>query len=118
MTTWNDGRSRAPLTALHPASICGRSRRMRGHLAAAARITLPALALHRGWVMSIRNWPTAERPRERLIEHGAQALSDGELLAVLIGCGNRGRTAVDLARNLLGAFGSLRDFLNADRDTC
>jgi DNA repair protein RadC len=68
--------------------------------------------------MSIRNWPMTERPRERLIECGAKALSDGELLAVLIGCGNRGRTAVDLARALIGEFGSLREFLSADRDRC
>jgi DNA repair protein RadC len=68
--------------------------------------------------MSIRHWPLAERPRERLIERGAQVLSDGELLAVLIGCGNRGRTAVDLARELIRAFGSLREFLNADRRKC
>jgi DNA repair protein RadC len=68
--------------------------------------------------LSIRNWPLAERPRERLIEHGPQVLSDGELLAVLIGCGNRGRTAVDLARELIRVFGSLRDFLNAERGKC
>lgn len=68
--------------------------------------------------LSIRNWPASERPRERLIEHGPQVLSDGELLAVLIGCGNRGRTAVDLARQLISVFGSLRDFLNAGRERC
>jgi DNA repair protein RadC len=68
--------------------------------------------------MSIRNWPMAERPRERLIECGPKVLSDGELLAVLIGCGNRGRSAVDLARELIGEFGSLREFLSADRDRC
>jgi DNA repair protein RadC len=68
--------------------------------------------------LSIRNWPASERPRERLIEHGPQVLSDGELLAILIGCGSRGRTAVDLARQVLSVFGSLRDFLNADADTC
>jgi DNA repair protein RadC len=68
--------------------------------------------------MSIRNWPKTERPRERLIERGADVLSDGELLAVLIGCGNRGRSAVDLARALIAQFGSLRAFLRADRRTC
>ena len=68
--------------------------------------------------LSIRNWPASERPRERLIEHGPQVLSDGELLAILIGCGSRGRTAVDLARQVLTVFGSLRDFLNADADKC
>jgi DNA repair protein RadC len=68
--------------------------------------------------MSIRNWPATERPRERLIERGPQVLSDGELLAVLIGCGNRGRSAVDLARELIVEFGSLREFLTADRGRC
>jgi DNA repair protein RadC len=69
-------------------------------------------------LMSIRNWPATERPRERLIERGPQVLSDGELLAVLIGCGKRGRSAVDLARALIVEFGSLREFLNADQDRC
>lgn len=68
--------------------------------------------------MSIRNWPLADRPRERLIELGAQALSDGELLAVLIGCGNRGRTAVDLAHDLIRVFGSIREFLTAEPSKC
>jgi DNA repair protein RadC len=68
--------------------------------------------------MSIRNWPKTERPRERLIEHGPNALSDGELLAVLIGCGNRGRSAVDLARLLIDEFGSLREFLTAEPSRC
>jgi DNA repair protein RadC len=68
--------------------------------------------------MSICNWPKTERPRERLIERGPDALSDGELLAVLIGCGTRGRSAVDLARSLLHEFGSLRDFLTAEPSRC
>ncbi|HEU4624432.1 MAG TPA: DNA repair protein RadC [Steroidobacteraceae bacterium] len=68
--------------------------------------------------MSIRDWPKAERPRERLIEQGPNALSDGELLAVLIGCGRRGRSAVDLARSLIDKFGSLREFLSAEPSRC
>ena len=68
--------------------------------------------------MSICNWPKTERPRERLIERGPDALSDGELLAVLIGCGTRGRSAVDLARSLIDEFGSLRDFLTAEPSRC
>jgi len=68
--------------------------------------------------MSICNWPRTERPRERLIERGPDALSDGELLAVLIGCGTRGRSAVDLARSLIDEFGSLRDFLTAEPSRC
>lgn len=64
--------------------------------------------------MSIRDWPQAERPREKLLELGAHALSDAELLALLLGSGSRGRSAVELARGLISEFGSLRNLLNAD----
>lgn len=67
---------------------------------------------------SIRHWPRSERPREKLIERGAQALSDAELLAVLLGSGRRGMSAVELARELLVEFGSLRELLSADRARC
>jgi len=63
--------------------------------------------------MTIRHWPESERPRERLLERGAHALSDAELLGVLLGAGTRGRSAVELARALLGEFGSLRELLSA-----
>ena len=52
--------------------------------------------------MRINDWPLAERPRERLLEHGPSALSDAELLAILLRIGNRGRSALDLARHLIG----------------
>jgi len=65
--------------------------------------------------MSIRHWPKAERPREKLLERGPHALSDAELLAVLIGCGRKGRSAVELARALIADFGSLRALLSAER---
>jgi len=68
--------------------------------------------------MAIRDWPKSERPREKLIEHGAHVLSDAELLAVLFGCGIRGRTAVDFARDLLSEFRSLRELLSASRERC
>ncbi|MBV8145342.1 MAG: DNA repair protein RadC [Gammaproteobacteria bacterium] len=64
--------------------------------------------------MSIRHWPDAERPREKLLERGAQALSDAELLALLFGSGMRGSSAVDLARTLIARFGSLRALLSAE----
>jgi len=64
--------------------------------------------------MSIREWPLTERPREKLLERGAQALSDAELLALLLGAGTRGRDAVGLARALISDFGSLRNLLNAE----
>ena len=68
--------------------------------------------------MGIRDWPKTERPREKLIEHGAHVLSDAELLAVLLGSGTRGTTAVDLARALLIEFRSLRELLSAPRERC
>ncbi|MCC7413457.1 MAG: DNA repair protein RadC [Gammaproteobacteria bacterium] len=66
--------------------------------------------------MSIREWPAAERPREKLLSRGCAALSDAELIAILLRTGVRGRTAVDLARDLLARFGGLRQVLEAPRE--
>jgi DNA repair protein RadC len=57
--------------------------------------------------MGIRHWPTAERPRERLLAHGAAALSDAELIALLLRSGVAGQSALDVARALRGRFGGL-----------
>jgi DNA repair protein RadC len=65
--------------------------------------------------MTNRHRSDAERPREKLLARGAQALSDAELLGVLLGSGIRGCPAVELARTLIGEFGSLRELLNAER---
>jgi len=56
---------------------------------------------------SVKEWPEDERPRERLIAHGPSALSEAQLLAILIRNGKSGRTALDLGRELLERFGSL-----------
>lgn len=64
--------------------------------------------------MPITDWPLDERPREKLLARGAEALSDAELLAIFLRTGTRGKTAVDLARELLTRFGSLRALLEAD----
>jgi len=64
--------------------------------------------------MSIADWPSAERPREKLIQRGAAALSDAELLALFLGTGVAGLSAVDLGRQMLQEFGSLRAILQAD----
>ena len=66
--------------------------------------------------MAIKEWPIAERPREKLLNQGAGALSDAELLAVFIRCGTRGRTALDIGRELLSEFGGLRQVLTAKRE--
>jgi DNA repair protein RadC len=65
--------------------------------------------------MAIRDWPIDERPREKLLEKGAAALSDAELLAILLRNGTRGHSALDLARTVLQNFRSLRKLIAADR---
>jgi DNA repair protein RadC len=65
--------------------------------------------------MAIRDWPIDERPREKLLARGAEALSDAELLAILLRNGRRGRSAVQLAREILENFSSLRKLIAADR---
>lgn len=67
--------------------------------------------------MAITHWPVQERPREKLLERGASALSDAELLAILLRCGIRGKTAVDIARELLTQHGGLRAVFNASLST-
>lgn len=64
--------------------------------------------------MAITDWPADERPREKLIQRGAEALSDAELLAIFLRTGVKGKSAVDLSRELLEEFGGLRPLLEAD----
>jgi len=66
--------------------------------------------------MAIKDWPEGERPRERLVAHGAQALSDAELIAVILGTGTTGRSALDLAREALTRFGGLSGLLASGPD--
>jgi DNA repair protein RadC len=65
--------------------------------------------------MGIRDWPVDERPREKLLERGPAALSDAEIIAILFGSGCKGRSAVDVAREVLLRFGSIRQLVGADR---
>jgi len=67
--------------------------------------------------VAIRDWPEAERPREKLLAQGAAALSDAELLAIFLRTGHRGKSAVDLARDLVGHFKGLRGLLESNRKT-
>jgi DNA repair protein RadC len=64
--------------------------------------------------MPITDWPLKERPREKLLSLGAQALSEAELLAIFLRTGRRGKTAVDLARDILNHFGGLRKLFGAN----
>lgn len=66
--------------------------------------------------MSIKDWPADERPREKLLGKGAATLTDAELLAIFLRTGIAGKSAVDLARDLLDEFGSLQALLMADKD--
>jgi DNA repair protein RadC len=66
--------------------------------------------------MAITDWPTDERPREKLLAQGATALSDAELLAIFLRMGVAGMSAVDLARELLRRFGSLTAIFAANHD--
>ncbi len=63
--------------------------------------------------MAIKDWPEGQRPRERLISEGAAALSDSELLALLLRVGVKGRSAVELGRDLLQEFGSIGGLFGA-----
>ena len=69
--------------------------------------------------MSITDWPAGERPREKLLQRGAPALSDAELLAIFLRTGVVGKSAVDLARELLMRFGNLTQlFAASEQEFC
>jgi DNA repair protein RadC len=64
--------------------------------------------------MAMRVWPENERPRERLYFNGPTALADAELLALQLGSGRRGKDAVEVARELLAAYGSLAEIASCE----
>jgi DNA repair protein RadC len=64
--------------------------------------------------MTIKDWPESERPRERLLAHGPQALTDAELLAIFLRTGVAGASALDLARELLRRFEGLTGLIAAN----
>lgn len=65
--------------------------------------------------MAIKDWDEEDRPREKLLQRGAGALTDAELLAIFLRTGTPGKSAVDLAKDLLTDFGSLKALLDADQ---
>ncbi len=65
--------------------------------------------------MAITDWPEGERPREKLLQRGAASLSDAELLAIFLRVGVPGKSAVDLARDLLSHFGGLTRLFAAEQ---
>ena len=64
--------------------------------------------------LTISKWPESERPREKLLRHGASSLSDGELVALFLGSGTRQQSSVELARSLLARFGGLGGLMRTD----
>ena len=66
--------------------------------------------------MRRRDWPAGEGPREKLLQRGAQALSDVELLAVILRTGRPGASALDVARDLLQRAGDLAGLMGLERD--
>ncbi|QSP95254.1 DNA repair protein RadC [Marinobacter salinisoli] len=65
--------------------------------------------------MAHSDWPTDERPRERLLTHGAQSLSDAELLAIFLRTGTAGTPVLTMSRQLISRFGGLRGLMTASR---
>ncbi|MBI4237157.1 MAG: DNA repair protein RadC [Deltaproteobacteria bacterium] len=66
--------------------------------------------------MGIGAWPVGERPREKMVAHGARALSDAELIAILLRSGTRGQSACDVARELLTHCSGLHGLMGAELD--
>lgn len=62
-------------------------------------------------------WPSQERPREKLLQKGAESLTDAELLAIFLRTGVKGKNVIELARDIIGHFGGLKNLLAADLDT-
>ena len=67
--------------------------------------------------MAIRHWPQTEQPRFKLMHNGPHSLSDAELIAIFLGSGYNGHSAVDMARNMLSDARGLRPLLEQDRKT-
>ncbi|MGX5172786.1 RadC family protein [Aliikangiella sp. IMCC44653] len=62
----------------------------------------------------LSNWPATERPREKLLNQGANTLSDSELLAIFLRTGIPGKNVIELARDILVHFGSIKKMFSAD----
>ena len=65
-------------------------------------------------ISGIKTWPEDDRPREKLLKKGARALSNSELLAILLRTGTKGTSAIDLARKILKKFGTFRNMAHTD----
>jgi DNA repair protein RadC len=65
-------------------------------------------------ITGIKSWPEDDRPREKLLKRGAGALSNSELLAILLRTGTTGTSAIDLARKILKKFSTFRNMAHTD----
>ncbi len=65
----------------------------------------------------LSNWPSADRPREKLLARGADSLSDSELLAIFLRTGLPGKNVIELARDIIQHFGNLKNLFSADQKT-
>ena len=110
---WNDDRGSGANGCGGLGTAGGREHRNRigsiGNMLKEARETPP------GEGLGIKEWPASERPREKLLRGGPEALSDAELIALFVRSGTRGRTAVDVARGAIVAAGGLRGLLDLPR---
>ncbi|MDO9541580.1 MAG: DNA repair protein RadC [Kiritimatiellia bacterium] len=68
----------------------------------------------KGKTAGIKSWPKDDRPREKLLKNGAKALSNSELLAILLRTGTTGASAIDIARKIIEKFGTFRNMLQTD----
>jgi len=65
-------------------------------------------------ISGIKSWPEDDRPREKLLKKGAGALSNSELLAILLRTGTNGSSAIDIARKVMKKFGTFRNMVHTD----
>lgn len=66
--------------------------------------------------MAIKDWHEDDRPREKLLKHGPQHLSDAEILAIFLRTGTKNQSAIELARSLIDSFGSIAELLAAPKE--
>lgn len=65
-------------------------------------------------ISGIKSWPEDDRPREKLLKKGPRALSNSELLAILLRTGTSGSSAIDIARKVMKKFGTFRNMVHTD----
>src|SRR5262249_5451296 len=100
-------RTRSTCTSPASATSLERSRSAERRIERAALTGARAVAYDSH--MGLEHQPATDRPRERLYWNGPEALADAELLAIQLGSGVRGKSAIDVAREMLAAYGSLAD---------